>query len=159
MTFTTRYWVLLVVAVSSSQSLFAQGPTTTAPFVGSWRLVSFDADSTTATRLGAHPTGIIIYDQTNHMAVQIQPDRRRTSWPSRVPTAAEALDAVVGYVAYFGTYVVDERAYTVTHHREGALNFDVVDYVRRFEFQNGGDRLVLTPVDRPGLRLVWDRIK
>src|SRR5690242_20155199 len=118
MTFTTRYWVLLAVAVSSSQSLFAQGAKAAAPFVGSWRLVSIDTDSTTATRLGAHPTGIIIYDQTNHMAVQIQPDRRRPSWPSRVPTAAEALDAVVGYVAYFGTYVVDERASTVTHHRE-----------------------------------------
>ena len=68
------------------------------------------------------------------------------------------MDAVSGYIACFGTYTVDEEALTVTHHREGALSFNEVDYVRRFEFQDGGDRLVLTPADRPGLNIVGERI-
>ena len=63
-----------------------------------------------------------------------------------------------GYVAYFGTWSIDEQAGTVTHHREGALNFDVVDYVRRYSF-DGKDHLTLAPVDRPGLSLLWERVK
>jgi hypothetical protein len=100
-----------------------------------------------------------MYDATGNMAVQIQPDRRRPSWPQKqLPTAQQALDAVNGYAAYFGTYIVNEKDHTVTHHREGALNFDFVDYVRKYEFQ-GSDRLVLLPVDRLENRLVWERVK
>lgn len=150
-----RSLVLLAILCST---LEAQGATSASLFIGTWRLVSIDADSATRSRLGARPTGLIMYDASRHMAVQIQPDRRRAAWPPRSPTAAEALDAATGYTAYFGTYTVDDRAGTVTHHREGALNLDVVDYVRRFEFQDGGRRLVLSPVDRPGLRLAWERV-
>ena len=107
---------------------------------------------------GPHPTGLLIYDATGHMAAQIQPDRRRVSWPRvQRPTAEQALDAITGYTAYFGTYVVDEKARTITHHREGALNFDAVDYVRRYEFDSTG-RLILVPVDRAETRLVWERV-
>ena len=79
-----------------------------------------------------------------------------TDWLNR--TAEQALDVVTGYAAYFGTYSVNEKAQTVTHHREGALNLDVVDYVRRYEFDGNG-RLILVPVERPGNRLVWERVK
>jgi hypothetical protein len=150
--------IAVLLALSAGGS-YGQASNPNTQFVGTWRLVSEDGDSGTKARAGRHPTGLIIYDRTGHMAVQIQPDRRRASWPPGMPTPAQAVDAVVGYVAYFGTYVVDERAKTVTHHREGALNFDLVDYVRRYEFENLGDRLVLVPVDRPALRLVWDRVK
>jgi hypothetical protein len=127
--------------------------------VGTWRLISIDGDSATLRRVGAHPTGIIIYDATKHMAAQIQPDRRRASWPwSHNPSPTEALSAIDGYTAYFGTYSVDQRAGTVTHHREAALDFDAVDYVRKYEFQPDG-RLALMPLDLRGLRLVWERVK
>lgn len=129
-------------------------------FVGTWRLVSIQADSLGAlARSGNHPTGYIYYDATGHMAAQIQPDRQRPSWtPRKPPTPEQAREAVTGYTAYFGTYKVDPATRTVTHHREGALNLDVVDYVRRYEFL-AGDRIALMPVDRPGLRLVWERVK
>jgi Lipocalin-like domain len=127
--------------------------------LGTWRLVGFQSDSFTVAARGARPTGLLIYDATGHMAVQIQPDRRRASWPqSQAPTPEQALDAVRGYTAYFGTYSVDERAHTITHHRDGALNLDFVDYVRRYEFDPNG-RLILLPVDRPQSRLVWERVK
>ena len=129
-------------------------------FIGTWRLISIQADSLGGlARLGEQPTGYIYYDATGHMAAQIQPDRKRPSWTAGKPlTSAEALEALTGYTAYFGTYKVDPAAHTVTHHREGALNFDVVDYVRRYEFL-AGDRIALMPVDRPGYRLVWERVK
>lgn len=129
-------------------------------FIGTWRLISIQGDSVTGlARRGEHPTGYIYYDATGHMAAQIQPDRKRPSWSGgKTPSGEEALDALTGYVAYFGTFKVDPAAHTVTHHREGALNFDVVDYVRRYEFL-AGERIALMPVDRPGLRLVWERVK
>lgn len=150
--FLSAFAVAVVVAQKRPQSAQSR-------FVGTWRLVSFSSDSQTMANRGAHPVGLIIYDATGHMAVQIQPDRRRASWPQRsLPTPQQALDAVVGYTAYFGTYTIDEKAGTVTHHRQGALNFDLADYVRRYEFDSTG-RLVLVPVDRPESRLVWERVK
>jgi hypothetical protein len=97
-----------------------------------------------------------MYDATGHMAVQIQPDRRRASWSGHQPNAEQALDAVTGYTAYFGTYKVDEATHMLTHHREGALNFDMIDYVVAYEFDATG-RLVLT--GPAGGRVVWERIK
>ena len=129
-------------------------------FIGTWRLVSIETDTLGRfSRLGASPKGYIYYDGTGHMAAQIQPDRKRPSWSAGTRLSGQdAIEALTGYVAYFGTYTVDPTARTVTHHREGALNFDVVDYVRRYEFLPG-DRIALMPVNRPGLRLVWERVK
>jgi hypothetical protein len=127
-------------------------------FVGTWRLISFTGPGRPE---GAHPKGVIYYDNTGHMAAQIAPDRTRPSWPANTqPTPEQAKEAVTGYVAYFGTYEVDERAKTVTHHREGALNMYAVDLVRRYEFSNDG-RLVLTPLEpeNAAFRLVWERIR
>ena len=127
-------------------------------FIGTWRLVSIQGDSLSHLARGDHPTGYIYYDATGHMAVQIQPDRKRPSWSStKSLSGEEAVEALTGYTAYFGTYTVDPGARTVTHHREGALNLDVVDYVRRYQFE-GADRIALMPVDRPGYRLVWERV-
>ena len=121
----------------------------------------------TAQARGQSP---IYYDRTGHMAVQIAPDRmrRRFSGPASGlfsgprPTPEEALDAISGYGAYFGTYTVDERAQTVTHKRIANLNpGGLGDFVRRYEFPTG-DRLVLTPLERTDLRavrLTWERQK
>ena len=128
-------------------------------FIGTWRLVSIDSDRPNASR-GTRPTGLIYYDTTGHMAAQIAPGRSRPSWPpNTAPSPEQAKDAVGGYTAYFGTYVVDEHAGTVTHHREAALNMYAVDLVRKYEFRSDG-RLVLTPLEseNSGIRLVWERI-
>ena len=162
----SRTCPLLLTAIASLASSLTRPPSLKPPahvpaqFVGTWRLVSFQGDSfSQRLKRGAHPTGYLYYDATGHMAAQIQPDRKRASWSqTQLPTPEQALDAVTGYAAYFGTFTVDEHAHTVTHHREGALNLDFVDYVRRYEFA-GADRLILVPVDRPGNRLVWDRVR
>ena len=58
---------------------------------------------------------------------------------------------------YYGTYVVDEAAQTVTHHVLGHIRPIGVgaDWVRRFVFE-GSDRVVLMPIESES-RLVWLR--
>lgn len=127
-------------------------------FIGTWRLVSTTANGQPDPNRGAHPTGLIYYDATGHMAVQIMPERARPKYAGPQPTPDEAKAALTGYTAYFGTYSVDERARTVTHHRQGNINPGaIMDVVRRYEFAPG-DRLILRPVENMN-ELTWERIK
>jgi hypothetical protein len=129
-------------------------------FIGTWRLVSIEVNSQADPNRGAHPTGLIYYDAAGYMAAQIMPDRPRPKYVGSQPTPEEAKTALIGYTAYFGTYSIDERSRTVTHHRKGCLNPGLVgvDAVRRYEFA-AVDRLILTPVENPSSRLTWERIK
>jgi hypothetical protein len=127
-------------------------------FVGTWRLLSTTAAGKEDPNRGAHPTGLIIYDAKGNMAVQIQPDRARPKFATYLqPTPEEAKAALTGYTAYFGTYSVDEKAKTVTHHRTGNVNpGGMGDFVRRYEFV-GTNRLVLRPLENQNA-LAWERI-
>ena len=137
----------------------ASGSAVAGRFIGTWRLVSVQTNGKPNPNRGVRPTGLIIYDAGGNMAVQIAPERARPSWPpTGLPTPDQAKEAVTGYTAYFGTYTIDERARTVTHHRQNALNMYAVDLVRRYEFTPDG-HLVLVPVDNPANRLAWERIK
>lgn len=128
--------------------------------VGMWRLVSIVQDGEQAPNRGPRPTGLIVYDASGQMSVQIMPDRIRPKFAAADPTPEEAKEALRGYTAYFGTYTVDGRARTVTHHRQGSVNPGNVggDLVRRFEFVPG-DRIILTPLENPTRRLTWERVK
>jgi hypothetical protein len=128
------------------------------PLIGTWRLVSIEGGTTQANR-GTRPTGLIYYDANGYMAAQIMPDRPRPKWTG-APTPEQALEAFRGYTAYFGTYTIDEKASTVTHHRQGMLDGGAVDFVRHFKFASG-DRIILTPVGNTATptHLTWERIK
>ena len=90
------------------------------------------------------------------MAAQIAPDRVNPM-ASATPTAEEAKAALADYVSYFGTWSLDERAGTVTHHRQASVQpGPLTDYVRTYEFK--GDRLILRPVGTTQ-EVVWERIK
>ena len=116
-------------------------------FVGTWRAVQ------------DNQIGIMIYDSLGNMAVQVMPTRPRKPYAGAQPTPDEAKDALTGYLAYFGTYTVDEKAHTITHHRKGSVTPGLVgqDAVRHYEFEPN-DRLVLIPVDT-GNRINWERAK
>jgi hypothetical protein len=117
----------------------------TARLVGVWRYVGTKIDGALRTDRG-DPRGVIIYDRSGYMAVQIVPGR------------AEAAKAPAShFLAYFGTWSIDEHARTVTHHREGDLRADgEIDAVREYEFV--GNRLILRPVGR-SQEIMWERIK
>jgi hypothetical protein len=128
-------------------------------FIGTWRLISIESNGQPDPRRGPHPTGLIHYDGTGHMAVQIMPDRSlRPKFAGVEPTPEEARAALSGYSAYFGTYSIDETAATVTHHREGNINpGGLGDFVRRYQFE-GDDRVILMPRENQN-RLTWERVK
>jgi hypothetical protein len=123
---------------------------------GAWRYVGSNTDGKPTPGRGANPKGIIYYDPSGSMVVQVSPDKERSK-VGATPTPDEAQAALAGYIAYFGTYTVDEKAATVTHHRHASVQpGDVADLVRGYEFS--GDRLILRP---PGTtyEVVWERIK
>jgi hypothetical protein len=139
--------------------------------IGTWALANYESnDADTQELRGARPIGVLFYDGTGHMGVQIAPDRIRGRFTGPVselfsgprPTPDEAFDAIAGYAAYFGTYTVDEREKTVTHKRVANLNpGGLGDFVRRYELPTP-DRLVLVPLersDRRSIRLTWERQK
>ena len=113
-------------------------------FLGMWR------------RISPTDTGLICYDRSGQMIVQSAPKRERPRAGAK-PTPAEALDAITGYVAYFGKYTIDEKAGTVTHHQAATVQpGPAVELVRAFEFV-GDNRLILRPVDG-GDDIIWERV-
>jgi hypothetical protein len=115
-------------------------------FFGAWRYVGTTFDGKLREDRGDNPPGIIIYDPSGHMAVQIVPTREQ-----------RATAPISNLLAYFGTYSIDERARTVTHHRVGDLRADgALEAVRGYEFK--GDRLILRPVGTTQ-DVIWERIK
>jgi Lipocalin-like domain len=135
--------VLLVAPVTGAQTAARDTPR----FVGTWRLVS-DTQ-----------TGIMIYDGLGNMAAQVMPNRVRRKYTAAEPTPEEAKDAITGYLAYFGTYTVDEQARIITHHRKGSINPGQVgdDVVRGYVFESN-DRLILTPAGSTN-KIVWERAR
>jgi hypothetical protein len=123
--------------------------------LGAWRYVGTRINGSNWDR-GANPKGMIYYGPRGEMAVQIAPGVKRTR-AGAVMTAQEAFTAVKDYIAYFGTYTVDEAAGIVTHHRHDSLQpGDNGDLVRRYEMN--GDRLVLRAPNST-LEVTWERIK
>jgi hypothetical protein len=80
-------------------------------------------------------------------------------------TDAEVRGAFDGYIAYFGTYSVDESKGAVTHRVVGASfpNWVGVDLVRLYTFDERGRlRLATPPIDVGGRSLeyvlLWERM-
>lgn len=131
--------------------------------IGGWRLVSALTNGEVNPARGSNPTGIIFYDPTGWMSVNIQGDHPPIELAGDAPTPEESHAALRTYWAYFGTYTVNEQAKTVTHHRTGSVNPGWLrhpDYVRAYEFL-AADRVVLRPQApaRNGNELVWERLR
>jgi hypothetical protein len=69
----------------------------------------------------------------------------------------EPRDTTNGYVAYFGTFVVDESAHTVIHHVEASLTPAWVGTDLKRTYRFSGNRLTLTAITGSVLELVWER--
>ena len=144
---------LTVVAEAQSEPMPSEAAQR---FVGIWRYVGTWIDGKPRPNRGANPKGYIFYAASGEMAAQIAPDRVNPM-AGATPTAEEAKAALADYVAYFGTWSLDERAGTVTHHRVASVQpGPLADYVRTYEFK--GDRLILRPVGTKQ-EVVWERIK
>jgi hypothetical protein len=117
---------------------------------GAWRLVRIEGSDPILKPVYDHPSGLIVYAPSGWMIVQIALNSSRKPFAAGpgAGTPAEKAAAFDSYVAYYGTYSMDEKAGTVTHHLEDASTpgRHGHDNVRYFEFQ-GNDRLVLMPLE------------
>ena len=138
-------------------------------FVGVWDLVSWEilcSDGRREEAFGGNSLGRVIYDSSGYMSAQIMRlDRPPFRSGTRLEgTLEEFKSAFEGYVAFFGTYVVDGAEKTVTHFVEGHLSPNQVGSrrVRAYEFKK--DTLIMKPSPRRfnGVEaqpvLVWRRI-
>ena len=153
-----------VLAVAGFLALASPAPPLADQIRGTWRLVSYERketpDAPWTRRFGDHPKGYIMYDGTGHMMVEFEKmpaPPKFASGDDWKPTPEEAQNVYLGYVAYFGTYTVDEQAHAVTHHVEGSLNpsYFGTDQVRPATLD--GDRLTLS--DGKTFRVVWERVR
>jgi hypothetical protein len=124
-------------------------PTISEQIVGAWSLVSYEvraADEIVQHPLGADAVGLLIYGPHRHMTVQIMAsDRQR--WRAQSEGSqrlSELAAAAEGYLAYAGTYEVDEAARTVTHHVELSLIPNWVGRPQRRAVDLRADHLILT---------------
>jgi len=138
-------------------------------FVGTWKLISFElcrADGTVSYPLGQNPAGMIMYDIHGYMSGHVM-RRDRMSFASGDPlqgSAEETRTAFQGYMAYCGTYDVNESKRTIAHILECSLfpNWGGTIQTRFFEFS--GNRLLLTtpPLTLGGhqqtVRALWERL-
>jgi hypothetical protein len=142
--------------------------------VGCWRLISVETTRPNGELIypfyGRHPEGLLIYDRSGWMSVQIISDQKPTVPVSSSregflkASPAEKVSAVDGYYAYFGTWRVDPSGSTVTHHIQQSLypGERGEDGVRRLALE--GDRLTLVAkTHKTGedheRRLVWERLR
>ena len=134
-------------------------------FVGAWKLISIEQRNAKGEVVPPQapgrptPVGYIIYDSAGYVAVGLMP-AGRAKYAAAQPTAEEALAAMTGYAAYFGTFTINEAEGYVIHRLQGSLNPAMATDQKRF-FELSGNRLTLKPP--PGAtgnqaRITWERI-
>jgi len=140
--------------------------------LGAWRLVSIETIRPNGEIIypfyGKHPEGLIVYDRSGWMSVQITSDPRPTvpKASSRelflAAPAAEKVAAVEGYYAYCGTWELDASKSNLAHHIKQSLSPGErgEDVLRHYAFD--GDRLTLMAKTHEmgedhERKLVWER--
>ena len=126
---------------------------------GTWRLLETKNDGHVRPERGARPLGLITYHESGWMSAQIQPDRPPIRMVGAEPTAQEAVAALLGYTAYFGSFSVDETMKIITHRRLGSVTpgwEQKRDYLRAYTFE-GPDRVMLRPLGNRN-SLLWERL-
>ncbi len=122
------------------------------PFVGTWKLVS--SEQTTADGkvqpygFGPHPSGMIMYDAKGNMCAQVV-NTERPKWkdPDK-PSADEVKTAFDGFGGYCGTYTVDEKAGTMAHHPEVAMDPNLAGQAKPRNYRFEGNRLIYSGTDQ-----------
>ena len=144
------------VAMLTSPSSEAFAARLAQKLVGTWRLVSYmdtDPSGRVTYPFGEKPRGYFVYDTTGHLSVQIMRMQSQSVFAAGDDdkgTDAEVRAAYDGYVAYFGTYRVDETNSIVIHVVEGSLkpSYTGTDQPRPFKLD--GDILVIQARDKEG---------
>ena len=138
--------------------------------LGVWKLLSYEfrlADGIIIRPMGQGVQGVLIYDSSGWMALQvIDPERPKfatNDWMSG--TAEEAKAALDGCMAYYGTFELNERKGTIIHHVKGSSfpNWSGIDREQFFELVGNHLTLLTLPMPLSGEQVVgqlsWERIR
>ena len=171
---------LTVIAALTTPLLFPQnstatrGVTTAEAMAGSWRLIGVETIRPNGEVIypfyGKHPKGLLIYDRSGWMSVEIvsDPEPNVPTASSREKfaqaTAAEKAAAIDGFYAYYGTWTVDSSGSTVTHHIQQSLYPAERETEGTRALTLDGNRLTLVARTHEmgedhQRKLVWERIE
>ncbi len=123
-------------------------------FIGTWRLEACEgqwSDGRITQPYGDEPGGLLMYDGAGRFSGQIMA-RGRPEFASGnllKGSDAEVRAAFEGYVAYYGSYNVDEAEGLMIHRVEGSFfpNWTGERQIRKFEFTGDGQlRLSTLPI-------------
>ncbi len=116
--------------------------------VGTWALVATEwrrEDGRHGNPFGPNAVGVLTYDAAGNMSAQVmRADRAAAAadQPDGIETAM--MSAFAGYIAYFGTYEVDEARSVVVHTVIGSAFPAWVGATPNRRFAIEGDRLTLS---------------
>ncbi len=138
-------------------------------FTGTWRLLACEGrwtDGRITHPYGEKPGGQLMYDGNGHFAGQIMASERPAFVTGNLLKGSddEVRAAFEGYVAYYGSYSVDEAGGLMVHDVEGSFfpNWVGDRQIRRYDFGEDG-RLQLSTLPIKGSRadltvvLLWER--
>lgn len=136
-------WVAVVaisglVPVRSVMSQATRSGSDRERLIGAWHLERINSPRTDGNPSDTpQPMGMLIYTRDGHMSVQLM-----------YPASAGSLSNEYvrnGYEASFGSYSIDERTHTLTHHVQGSVTGDLLvgkDLPRIYTLTGNG-RLVI----------------
>ena len=138
-------------------------------FKGTWRLLACEgrwSDGRITHPYGEKPAGQLMYDGNGHFAGQIMANERPAFVTGNLLKGSddEVRAAFEGYVAYYGSYSVNEADCLMVHDVEGSFfpNWVGDRQIRRYDFGEDG-RLQLSTLPIKGSRadltvvLLWER--
>ncbi len=128
--------------------------------VGAWELVSYEIIAADGTkRPGAYDRGQISYDASGRMSAHLMHSSNTATVSPQTDDVRAA--AYRRYLGYYGPFVVDTAAGTVTHVVEGSSNPSWVGSKQLRYYALSADNAQLTLSLRDGARttqaLVWKR--
>jgi hypothetical protein len=131
-------------------------------FAGAWELLSFtehQPDGEILYPYGQDAIGLLIYDSSGHMSVQImRPDRPALTPDNLQQADRREIEATLnGFTAYFGRYEIDEKERVIIHTIEGHLLASSVGKILKRKYEFSGDQLILSPAATR--KVVWKRIR
>jgi hypothetical protein len=138
--------LLMVLAIAGEQPANAERDRKL--LAGAWRLtyeLRLKPSGQITTPFGLHASGRLLYETNGQMSVQLmRPNVKRfaSDDPLRASDAEAAL-AWRNYIGYWGTYTVDTRLQTVTHHIEGSSIINWAGQSQTRAFRLSGDTLTL----------------
>jgi hypothetical protein len=130
-------------------------------FTGAWRVVSVEdrhTDGSLTHPYGERPAGMLLYDETGRMSVQImRRDRQSLSSDDWAEVSAEEIKAAIeGFTAFFGAYEVNEAESVIIHRVEGHVLPNSVGKELKRSYEFSGNRLILKP--SASRTVTWERI-